>query len=82
MYGDPGPYKCYALTSNDLSYAKLLRDQGYNETMAETLACESHFGNVHSMGIKEFLPGCGKCLCCGLRKSGMQLYFQKIWRIL
>ena len=71
VYGKPNKYRCYALTADDLSYAKLLHDEGYDETMAETIACENHFGNVYSMGVDKYAPGCGKCSCCSIGKSGL-----------
>ena len=67
---DPGKYKCYPLTNKDLAYVRSLNEEGYNETMAEAVACEKSYGNVYSMGMEELAPGCGKCTCCKLRTDG------------
>ena len=70
MYGTPGEFKCYVLTEEDQKYAQSLNDEGYEENIAEAMACENHVGNMYTMGINNLALGCSKCSCCRPRKIG------------
>ena len=76
----PKRFKCHASTAEDASHIESLQQEGHEERIAETIACENHFGFVYSMGVDKYAPGCGKCSCCKPRRSGkLKLYIKVVY---
>ena len=76
VYGPEETYKCYPFTENDLGNINALISGGYNESIAEFIACENRYGRFYSAKAKVPLPGCAKCSCCQIRHSGMNAQYE------